>query len=228
MGRVSFSKRLAIFTVCFFSRAAFAGSGEIVLIHAGDIHGHLVPRPNVRSDTKSGMEGGLARIATVIKQIRAKQIRAANPGETIYFNTGDTLQGSAEALLTRGQALIDVMNLIKPDFDEPGNWDYLYGTQRWLETFAGSGNTPPLLSTQSVAANFYYACPGISKPLCPATVLSTPGISDRPVLGVNPKVSDLPNYIVFPWVDPDTLAGKHPLPSIVWQSSAASRWAFWA
>ena len=94
MGRVSFSKRLAIFTVCFFSCAAFAGSGEIVLIHAGDIHGHLVPRPNVRSDTKSGMEGGLARIATVIKQIRA-----ANPGETIYFNTGDTLQGSSvEAL----------------------------------------------------------------------------------------------------------------------------------
>ena len=211
MGRVSFSKRLAILTVCFFSRAAFAGSGEIVLIHTGDIHGHLVPRPNVRSDTANGMEGGLARIATVIKQIRA-----ANPGKTIYFNTGDTLQGSAEAMFTRGQALIDVMNLIKPDFDEPGNWDYLYGTQRWLETFAGTDNTPPLLSTQSVAANLYYACPGISKPLCPATVSSTPGVSDRPALGVNPKVPDLPNYIVFPWVDPDTpyrkLAGKRPLP----------------
>ena len=227
MGRVSFSKRLAILNSLFFSRTAFAGSGEIVLIHTGDIHGHPVPRPNVRSDTTSGMEGGLARIATVIKQIRA-----ANPGKTIYFNTGDTLQGSAEAMFTRGQALIDVMNLIKPDFDEPGNWNYLYGNQRWLETFAGTGNTPPLLSTKSDAANLYYACTGISKPLCPATVSSTPGVSDRPALGVNPKVSDLPNYIVFRWVDPDTpyrkLAGKRPLPPIVWQSSTASRWAFWA
>jgi len=45
------------------------------------------------------MEGGLARMTTVINHIRK-----ANPGKTLYFNTGDTLQGSAEAIFTRGQA----------------------------------------------------------------------------------------------------------------------------
>ena len=211
MGEGTFTLGLPILAACLFSSAAFAGSGELVLVHTGDIHGHLVSRPNVRSDTTGRMEGGLARIATVIEQIRAD-----NPGKTLYFNTGDTLQGSAEAMFTRGQALIDVMNLLKPDFDEPGNWDYLYGTQRWLETFVGLGGKPPLLSARSVAANLYYACTGPSQPLCPSSVSATPGVSDRPALGVDPTTPILPNYIIFPWVDPGTpypkLSGQRPLP----------------
>src|SRR5665811_1724026 len=38
------------------------GSGEVTLIQTGDIHGHLVPRPNLRSDAIGyrgvSMEGG--------------------------------------------------------------------------------------------------------------------------------------------------------------------------
>ena len=169
--------------------AALADGGDIVLIHSGDIHGHLLPRPNVRSDTVGRMEGGLARMATVIKQIRYE-----NEGKTIYFNTGDTLQGSAQAMFTRGQAMIDVMNLLKPDFDEPGNWDYLYGPTRFLETFVGTSTTPPLFATNSVAANLYYACPGVAAPLCADTTM--PPVEGRPALGVNPPLPTLP------WVDP--------------------------
>ena len=114
-------------------------------------------------------------------------IRKANPGKTLYFNTGDTLQGSAEAMFTRGQALIEVMNLLKPDFDEPGNWDYLYGSERFLETFVGSTVKPPLFDTKTVAANLYYVCADISEPLCPGQVSAKPDESDRPALGVDKK-----------------------------------------
>ena len=138
--------------------ASYAGSGEVVLIHSGDIHGHLVPRANVRSDSvinpvtgKPRMEGGLARMATLIQGIRE-----ANLGKTIYINTGDTVQGSAEALFTRGQALIDVVNMLGVEFHAPGNWDFLYGAPRFEETFKGTTTTAPLANWHANSANLYY------------------------------------------------------------------------
>ena len=128
-----------------------ADAKQVILIHTGDIHGHLVPRPNLRSDSTGRLEGGVARIATVIEQIRRAHAR-----KTLYVNTGDTLQGSAEALFTRGQAMIDVLNLLKPDFHAPGNWDYLYGPQRFLQTFVGTDTAPPLAPWNALAANLYY------------------------------------------------------------------------
>jgi 2',3'-cyclic-nucleotide 2'-phosphodiesterase (5'-nucleotidase family) len=211
MGSSLFAGKLTVLVGFMMSGAAFAGSGELTLIHSGDIHGHLVPRHNVGSDTTGRMEGGLARMATVINHIRK-----TNPGKTLYFNTGDILQGSAEAMFTRGQALIDEMNLLKPDFDESGNWDYLYGPERFLETFVGSLGKPPLLDTKTVAANLYYVCAGVSEQLCPGQVSAKPGESDHPALGVDHKTQGAPGYIDFPSTDATTpypkLAGQRPLP----------------
>ena len=111
-------------------------------------------------------------MATVIDEIRNK-----NLGKTIYFNTGDTLQGSAEAMFTRGQAMIDVVSMMKPEFHAPGNWDYLYGTSRFLETFVGTSTVPPLAQWNALAANLYYSCTAVT-PLCPTTAGA-----DRPALG---------------------------------------------
>ena len=83
MSRNGLLKKLIVLTGLILFGTAFAEKGELTLIHSGDIHGHLVPRPNVRSDSTGRMEGGLARMATVINHIRK-----ANPGQTLYFNTG--------------------------------------------------------------------------------------------------------------------------------------------
>lgn len=128
--------------------AARAATNEVTLIHMGDIHGHLVEHPNLRSDGKGVMMGGLARMYT-----RISQIRKAHPGSTITVNSGDTVQGSAEALFTRGQAVIDVLNKFQIDVDNPGNWDYVYGTEVFLQQFAGAN---PGLHTNVIAANLYY------------------------------------------------------------------------
>lgn len=148
-------KSLVMAAMAALAAPAYAGDGKVVLIHTGDIHGHLVARPNVRSDTTGRMEGGVARMYTVIKNIRK---RASKNGinRSLLINTGDTLQGSGEALYTRGQAMIDVLNLFKIDAHAPGNWDFLYGPARFEEAFIGTQGNPPLAPWSAMASNLYY------------------------------------------------------------------------
>src|SRR5688500_3438945 len=125
---------------------------EVTLLHIGDIHGHLVPRPNVlarRGDAaRVPMEGGLARLYATVERLRR-----AHGGRTLLVSTGDAVQGSAEALFTRGGAVIDILNRFDIDAHVPGNWDFVYGTERFVETFAGAAGRPPLARWNAIAAN---------------------------------------------------------------------------
>lgn len=127
---------------------AHAGSGEVTFIHMGDLHGHLIPHPNVRSDGNGQSEGGLARIYTLIEDIRR-----AKPAATLLVNTGDTLHGGAEALFTQGEAMIKVLNAFRIDAYAPGNWDYVYGANKFLEYFASQ---PAKANWQPLISNLYY------------------------------------------------------------------------
>lgn len=121
---------------------------RVILIHIGDIHGHLVGRMHLRPDQGEGQHlGGLARVYTKIQQIRSRC------QHSLLINTGDTIQGSAEALFTRGSALIDILNRFSIDFFAPGNWDFLYGTERFIELFAAPD---PVAPWNALAANLYF------------------------------------------------------------------------
>lgn len=126
---------------------AAPGKVEIKLIHTGDFHGHMVPRANARSDGSGLMEGGLARVYQKVKELRG------NDNNTLYLHTGDTIQGGAEALYTRGQAIVDVIDNFGIDGYAPGNWEFVYGTNRFVELF-GNGRWG------TVAANVRYATAG--------------------------------------------------------------------
>lgn len=135
----------------------------VTLIHTGDFHGHLIPRPNVRSDADGKLtEGGLARVYTTIQQIRKEAPNA------LLIHTGDTIQGSAEVLYTRGQAIVDIVNQFRIDAFAPGNWEFVYGTERFLELFSDAGGNKPLAPWGAVAANVFKAPAGhaLGKP-CP-------------------------------------------------------------
>ncbi len=149
MKRISYLGMMAMAGVLAFSAPAMAGydqgEGEITIIHTGDFHGHLVPRPNVRSDVRGKhLEGGLARIYTKIKEIRKEDPNA------LLLHTGDTIQGSAEVLYTKGQAIVDVVNYFGIDAYAPGNWEFVYGTQHFKDLFAGSSPRAPW---NTIAAN---------------------------------------------------------------------------
>jgi len=120
-------------TLSTVDAASSQNTKEVTLIHIGDIHGHTTPRPNLRSDGNGSMEGGLARMYTKIHDIK---INSKNP---LLVNTGDTTQGSGEALYTRGQALVDVVDMLSVDAFAPGNWEYVYGPARFKEFFGDHG-----------------------------------------------------------------------------------------
>ncbi|MCK7471142.1 MAG: metallophosphoesterase [Desulfomicrobium escambiense] len=143
--------------------AAASVGVTINLIQIGDIHGHLEPRPNLRSDAAPGAnEGGLARIAWKIKQIRAEDPQA------LLFNVGDTIQGSAEALYTEGQVMIDVLDRLDINGFAPGNWEFTYGAKKFFDYF-GNGRWGV------VAANVYNSATG-EHALPPYRILEVKGL----------------------------------------------------
>lgn len=133
------------------SEALSAPAEKITLIQMGDIHGHLMPRANVRSDSVGRMEGGLARMKTKIDKIRSIN------EHSMLIHTGDTTQGSGEALYTRGKAMVDVIDLFNIDVFAPGNWDFVYGKARFLEHFVDTTVTPAKAKRWgTVAGNIYH------------------------------------------------------------------------
>lgn len=102
----------------------------ITFIHTGDIHGNFIPRPNLRNgDGVDGMEGGLAKMATVIKGLRRQD------PQSIHVNTGDDISTSVETVYTSGQAMVDVLDTFGIDAYAPGNWEWIFGKDRMVELF---------------------------------------------------------------------------------------------
>ncbi|MEL7275037.1 MAG: thiosulfohydrolase SoxB, partial [Pseudomonadota bacterium] len=73
-----------------------------------------------------GRVGGLDRVATVIKAIRADR------PDAILLDGGDTWHGSYTTLKTRGQDMVNIMNLLAPDA-MTFHWEFTLGSDRIAE-----------------------------------------------------------------------------------------------
>jgi sulfur-oxidizing protein SoxB len=74
-----------------------------------------------------GRLGGLDRIATVVKSVRADRT-----GRTLLLDGGDTWTNSWTSLKTKGQDMVDAMNLLAPDA-MTGHWEFTLGDARVKE-----------------------------------------------------------------------------------------------
>jgi sulfur-oxidizing protein SoxB len=77
-----------------------------------------------------GAMGGFAHISALVKRLRSQR-----PG-ALLLDGGDTWQGSATSLWTRGQDMVDAARLLGVDV-MTGHWEFTYGAQRVKEVIDG-------------------------------------------------------------------------------------------
>jgi S-sulfosulfanyl-L-cysteine sulfohydrolase len=73
--------------------------------------------------TVYGKMGGFAHLATLVKSLKASR-----PG-ALLLDGGDTWQGSATSLWTKGQDMVDAQKLLGVDI-MTGHWEFTYGQER--------------------------------------------------------------------------------------------------
>ncbi|MBS3938340.1 MAG: 5'-nucleotidase C-terminal domain-containing protein [Peptococcaceae bacterium] len=130
-----FSRRMvallvAIVLVVSLSSGFTSANSPITLtiFHTNDIHSRVA---------SSATTLGYARIATIVQAERA-----VNPN-VLLLEAGDAFHGQSIANLSRGQAIVDIMNLLQYDAMVPGNHDFNFGQARLAE-LAGMARFPLL------------------------------------------------------------------------------------
>ncbi|CAA6817297.1 MAG: 5'-nucleotidase (EC [uncultured Sulfurovum sp.] len=77
---------------------------------------------------KFGMMGGIAHMKTLIDHIRKER----GEKNVLLLDSGDTWQGTAVALHTKGEAIVDAQNYLGVDV-MVGHWEFTYGKERVAE-----------------------------------------------------------------------------------------------
>ncbi len=93
-----------------------------------------------------GRMGGYAHLATLVKRARAER-----PGKTLLLDGGDTCQGSATSLWSRGEDMVRASNALGVEVMTP-HWEFIYGIDRVRELF-GDRERRGLFAGDFVAQN---------------------------------------------------------------------------
>ncbi len=97
---------------------------RLTILQINDLHGYLEPHPEAfrgRGKFNYRTCGGLARIASIFKRVRAER-----PGEVLALDNGDTFHGTFVAGQSRGEAMLPLMNA--REFDAMTlHWEFAYG-----------------------------------------------------------------------------------------------------
>src|SRR6266508_5155231 len=141
------------------SQAVKTGKAQhITILHTADIHAQLEihdeffyegGRPAFRR------RGGFATLCTMINALRQQ-----NPQHTLVVDGGDCFQGSAVAALSKGQAIVPLMNRVRYDLVLPGNWEVVYGKEMLIKDMS-------MYTASKVCANMFHAGAEDAPPIFP-------------------------------------------------------------
>ena len=108
---------------CWLWAAAWLPAREvpITILHTCDLHGHILPTVDYAGNTNLG---GLARCATMIRQVRA------TTPNVLLVDAGDTIQGAPVSFFSDGQAMVKALNHLRYDAWVWGNHEFDWGLEK--------------------------------------------------------------------------------------------------
>ena len=107
-----------------------AQAREVTLLHIADTHAQLETHTEYVPGASPELRpmGGFARLRTVLDRMRREA-----PGAAFVVDGGDTFQGSGPAAWSKGGVVIEPFNALGVDVCVPGNWEVVYGPDRFRE-----------------------------------------------------------------------------------------------
>jgi 2',3'-cyclic-nucleotide 2'-phosphodiesterase/3'-nucleotidase len=127
-------RRLVVVLFFVWQSCLFGREVPITILCTCDLHGNVLPTENYEGQTNLG---GLARCATVIRQVRGQE------KNVLLVDAGDTIQGAATSYLSDGQVMVKCLNFLHYDAWTWGNHEFDWGLEK-LEACAARAEMPIL------------------------------------------------------------------------------------
>ena len=144
--KFSWSASFLLILTLQLSVSQITAAEQIRIITTNDLHTYLKPlyyryldelKPwgsqsregdYVNKSTIEGKVGGMAHVATVIKNLRTE-----TPGKNLVLDAGDTWHGAGISVFDKGVSMVKIMNAIGYDAMAPGNWEFMYSKDHLLD-----------------------------------------------------------------------------------------------
>ena len=96
-------------------------AAELVILHTNDFHGRIL-----NTDDR-GQSMGLAEMVAAIKTLKAEN------KNNLWLDAGDTFHGMPDINISKGENMVNLLNIAGLDAMTPGNHDFNYGIPRLIE-----------------------------------------------------------------------------------------------
>ena len=151
---------LSVIFGVIFSHSVLAQ--DVTIYYTNDIHAHVNPAKIIAVD-KNRLIGGMANIAGIVNEAKKKS------KDVFFFDAGDYFTGPYISTLTKGEAIIDIMNTMPFDAVSVGNHEFDHGVPNMVSQLS-KAEFPILLG------NIYYT--DTNKPVWdhPWTIIEKDGL----------------------------------------------------
>ncbi|MFN3362373.1 MAG: bifunctional metallophosphatase/5'-nucleotidase [Allorhizobium sp.] len=150
----------------------------LTIFQINDTHGYLEAHPELvwtGSDASYPRLGGYARIASLFKQARL-----SNPDGVLALDNGDTMHGTYPAMVSKGEALVPLLNALKLDA-MTAHWEFAWGPDHFRELVTR-------LNHPMLAINCYDQITG-ARPFHASTVVERAGLRIG-IIGIAASIID--------------------------------------